>query len=466
MVTNVEETNHKWWVLLAVGIGTFMTALDGSVVNTILPLLRNSLKTNVAGSEWVVSIYLLTLSGMLLGFGRLGDLHGHKTIYLAGFGIFVISSALCGLAPSIELLVLFRLLQAIGAAMLAANSPAILTKNFPARQRGQALGMAATMTYLGLTVGPSLGGWLANQYGWRVVFYINVPVGALAVWLSQRTIPYDTPEKIAERFDLPGAVVFIAGLVTLLLALNQGHSWGWTSPDILGLLAAAALLLVAFEFIEIRTPAPMLDLSLFRRPSFTFAVASAVFNYICLYSVIFLFPQYLIDGRGFNSAHAGLLLTAQPIVMAIVAPLSGTISDRIGVRLPGTLGMGILAGGMLLLARLGPHSSAIHILLSLGIVGLGTGIFVSPNNSAVMGSAPRNRQGIASGVLATARSFGMVLGIGFSGAIYTTVLARGSTQNPTLFQGIQTSFLAASVFAALGMITSAVRRKGSMDENE
>jgi EmrB/QacA subfamily drug resistance transporter len=465
-VTNIEDTNHKWWVLLAVGISTFMTALDGSVVNTILPLLRNSLRTNVAGSEWVVSIYLLTLSGLLLGFGRLGDMHGHKTIYVAGFGIFVICSALCGLTPSIELLVLFRLIQAIGAAMLAANSPAILTKNFPASQRGQALGMAATMTYLGLTVGPSLGGWLANQYGWRAVFYINVPVGALAVWLSQRTIPYDAPEKITERFDLPGAACFIVGLVTLLLALNQGHSWGWNSPAILGLLVAAGLLLAAFVYIEMRAPAPMLDLSLFQQPSFTFAVTSAVFNYICLYSVIFLFPQYLIDGRGFNSAHAGLLLTAQPIVMAIVAPLSGTISDRIGVRLPSTLGMGILAGGMLLLARLGANSSAIHILLSLAIVGLGTGIFVSPNNSAVMGSAPLNRQGIASGVLATARSFGMVLGIGFAGAIYTTVLARGSTQHPTLFQGIQTSFLAASIFAALGMITSAVRKKANLDESE
>jgi EmrB/QacA subfamily drug resistance transporter len=459
-----EDSNHKWWVLLAVGIGTFMTALDGSVVNTILPVLRRSLNSDVAGVEWVVTVYLLTLSGLLLTFGRLGDLRGHKTIYLSGFGIFVISSALCGLAASVELLVVFRITQAVGGAMLAANSPAILTKNFPARQRGQALGLQATMTYLGLTVGPSLGGWLANQFGWQTVFYINVPVGALALWVSLRFIPYDAPEKVTERFDLPGASVFIVGLVTLLLALNQGHHLGWDSPAILGLLAAAALLLLAFGTIETHSQAPMLDLNLFRRPLFTLSVASAVFNYICLYSVIFLLPQYLIDGRGLNSAQAGLLLTAQPIVMAIAAPLSGTFSDRFGVRLPGTLGMSILAGGMLLLSRLGSSSSWLQIILSLGIVGLGTGIFVSPNNSAVMGSAPRHRQGIAAGVLATARSFGMVLGVGFAGAIYTTVLARGSLAQPTLFQAIRTSFLAAFVFAVFGMITSAVRSKGIPDE--
>ena len=455
-----ENSNHKWLVLLAVGIGTFMAALDGSVVNTILPMLRRSLSSDVAGVEWVVTVYLLTLSGLLLSFGRLGDLRGHKTIYLSGFGIFVVSSALCGLATSIVMLVIFRTTQAVGAAMLAANSPAILTKNFPAQQRGQALGLQATMTYLGLTAGPSFGGWLASQFGWQAVFYINVPIGALALWVSLRFIPYDAPRKVTERFDLPGAGVFIAGLVTLLLALNQGHNLGWNSPVILGLLAAAALLLLAFGWIETHSTAPMLDLSLFRHPLFTLSVASAVFNYICLFFVTFLLPQYLIDGRGLNAAQAGLLLTAQPIVMAITAPLSGTLSDRIGVRLPGTLGMSILAAGMLLLSRLGSSSPWVQIILALAIVGLGTGIFVSPNNSAVMGSAPRERQGIAAGVLATARSFGMVLGIGVAGAIYTTILARGSVEHPTLFPAIQTSFLVASVFAALGIITSAVRRKG------
>lgn len=465
-MTNIENPNHKWWILLVIGIGTFVGALDGSVVNTVLPLLQKSLHTEVAAVEWVVTIYLLTLSGLLLSFGRLGDLRGHKTAYLAGFGIFVISSALCGLASTVVMLVAFRLVQAIGAAMLAANAPAILTKTFPARQRGQALGMSATMTYLGLTVGPALGGWLASIFGWRIVFYINVPIGMVALWLSQHFIPHDTPEKVTEQFDMPGALVFIIGLVTLLTALNQGHEWGWASPAILGLLVVAVLLLLAFGYIETRAAEPMLDFTLFRNAIFTLSIASAIFNYICIYSVIFLLPQYLIAGRGLNTAQAGLLLTAQPVVMAIAAPLSGTLSDHIGVRLPATLGMGILGAGMLLLTRLGSVTPWVQIALSLAIVGLGTGIFVSPNNSAVMGAAPRNRQGIASGVLATARSFGMVLGIGIAGAIYTTVLARGSTQNPTLFQAVQTSFVVAFVFAALGTLTSAFRRKGELVEME
>lgn len=458
-MANIEDSNHKWLVLLAVGIGTFMSALDGSVVNTILPVLRRSLNSDVAGVEWVVTVYLLTLSGLLLSFGRLGDLRGHKTTYLTGFGIFIASSALCGLATSVHMLVIFRISQAIGAAMLAANAPAILTKNFPARQRGQALGMQATMTYLGLTIGPSLGGWLAKQLGWQAVFYINVPVGVLALWLSLRFIPFDTPEKVTERFDLPGAIVFIVGLVTLLLALNQGHHLGWTSPAIVGLLVVAMLLLFTFRFIETHSPAPMLDLNLFQNPLFTLSVASAVLNYISLYSVTFLLPHYLIDGRGLDSAQAGLLLTAQPIVMAIAAPLSGTFSDRIGVRLPATLGMGILTIGLLLLSRLGATSPWVQIILALAVVGLGIGIFVSPNNSAVMGSAPRQRQGIAAGVLATARSFGMVLGIGISGAIYTTVLSQGSLDNSALFSGVQTSYLVVSVIAALGILTSAMRKQ-------
>jgi MFS family permease len=167
---------QKWWVLVSVGIGTFMTALDTSVVNTVLPLISKSLNAQISNVEWVITIYLLILSGLLLSFGRLGDLRGHKKVYILGFTVFLANSILCGLATSVSLLVLFRGLQAFGAAMLSANSPAILTKNFPASERGKALGLQATMTYLGLSVGPSLGGWLATQFGWQYVFYINIPV--------------------------------------------------------------------------------------------------------------------------------------------------------------------------------------------------------------------------------------------------------------------------------------------------
>jgi len=460
-----EPSNHKWWVLLAIGVGTFMTALDTSVVNTILPLISRTFDSSVADVEWVVTIYLLLLSGLLLSFGRLGDMRGHKAIYLSGFGVFVISSMLCGLAKDVAWLVAFRALQALGAAMLAANSPAILTKNFPPAQRGRALGLQATMTYLGLTVGPSLGGWLASEWGWPIVFYINIPVGLAAFLLSWRAIPNDTVRRPAEKFDLAGATLFLSGLSALLLGLNQGHNWGWGSSPILALLFGSVLLLALFLWVERRSSSPMLDLGLFKHHIFTLTAASAVLNYIGVYSGIFLMPFYLIQGLGLTSAQAGLILTAQPVIMAIIAPISGTLSDRVGTRLPAILGMTILTCGLLLLARLDSGSPQSLIMASLGVVGLGTGMFISPNNSALMGSASRNRQGIAAGILATARNFGMVLGVGLAGAVFTTILAihqpsgsGGSTQ-PGLFEAIRVSFIVAAGITFLGVFTSAARER-------
>ncbi len=455
------NANQKWWILFSIGIGSFMSALDGSVVNIALPVIGVTFKTSVANLEWVVTIYLLVISSALLSFGRLGDLRGHKTIYLAGFIIFVFSSAMCGLTPSVPVLIAFRALQALGGAMLSSNSPAILTKSFPASQRGQALGLQATMTYLGLTVGPSLGGWLTNQFSWRAVFYINVPVGLLALWFGWRYIQDDHVGKQSERFDLAGAAMFMLGLVSLLMALNQGEAWGWSSPAIIALFVIAAVLLGIFTWMESRVISPMLDLSLFRKSVFSLSVVSAVINYVCLYTILFLMPFYLIDGRSFNPAQAGLLLTAQPIVMAIIAPISGTLSDRIGARLPGMLGMACLAAGLFLLSRLGPTSPTIQVVLALAIVGLGTGIFISPNNSALLGSAPRHRQGIAAGMLATARNFGMVLGVGFAGAIFTTVQAHNLSagSEAALFKAFQVTFFIAAALAAFGVLTTAGREK-------
>jgi EmrB/QacA subfamily drug resistance transporter len=447
--------DRKWLVLIAIGTGSFMAALDGSVVNTILPILRTSFNSNVATIEWVVTVYLLVLSGLLLTFGRLGDLRGHRSIYVWGFGIFILGSALCGLAWSAAILVVFRGLQAIGGAMLASNSPAIVTGNFPAEQRGRAFGLISTMTYLGLTVGPSLGGWLTQTFGWRTVFYINVPVGLLALTLGLLFIPRDSPAESGKRFDLPGAVVFMSALTLLLLGLNKGADWGWASAPVLVLLGGALVFMAIFILIERRSPDPMLDLSLFRVPLFSTSVASAILNYICVYSIIFLMPFYLIQGRGLNPAQAGLLLTVQAVVMAIAAPISGAFSDRVGSRRPGMLGMGVLAAGLFLLSRLGVDTGLPLAAFGLAVAGAGTGTFISPNTSALMGSAPRARQGIASGVQASARNFGMVLGIGMAGAIFTTHLAQNSINS--FYTGIQQGFLAAAVVAVLGVVMSAIK---------
>ena len=454
--TSTPKTiDRKWLVFIAIGTGSFMVALDGSVVNAILPILRDTFSSSVATIEWVVTIYLLVLSGLLLSFGRLGDLRGHRSLYILGFVVFVASSALCGLAWSAGILIFFRGLQAIGGALLASNSPAIVTGNFPAEQRGRAFGLVSMMTYLGLTVGPSLGGWLTHAFGWRTVFYINVPVGLLALTLSLVFIPKDSPSESEKRFDLPGAAVFLAALTLLLLGLNKGADLGWTSSSVLGLMAGALIFMAVFILIERRSPHPMLDLNLFRVPLFSTSTLGAILNYICLFSITFLMPFYLIQGRGLNPAQAGLLLTVQPVMMAIAAPVSGAFSDRIGSRLPGMIGMGVLAVGLLLLSRLDAESGLWLAVLGLVVAGTGTGMFISPNTSALMGAAPRDRQGIASGVLATARNFGMVLGIGLAAAIFTTHLAMNTTE--AFYAGIDRGFLVASGIAVLAVVVSAVK---------
>jgi EmrB/QacA subfamily drug resistance transporter len=431
-----------------------MSALDGSVVNTVLPLMRTELHTSVAAIEWVTAVYLLVVSALLLGVGRAGDLYGHKRSYILGFSLFVVGSVLCALARSVAMLVAMRGLQAVGASMLFANSPAILTKTFPPEQRGRALGAQATMTYLGLTVGPPLGGWLADAFGWPSIFYINLPIGALAISLALYFIVNDRPEVIRERFDWAGAVLFSGGLVSLLVALDQGHAWGWMSTPTLACFAAAFVLLVAFVRLEMRQASPMLDLTLFRNGAFASSTAAALLSYVSAYSVIFVLPFLLVQGRGLSTGSAGLIMAAQPLVMAVVAPISGAASDRMGPRLLTTAGMFVLALGVVLLAAFAPSQSRALVVIPLMIVGLGIGLFTSPNNSALMGAAPRHRQGIAAGVLSLARNLGMVLGVGITGAVFTTYLARAGSAHIALVSGIQASlFVAAGIAIAAGLIS-------------
>lgn len=263
--------------------------------------------------------------------------------------------------------------------------------------------------------------------------------------------------ETGSKFDLVGAAIFLAGLVALMIALNKGADWGWLSMPIVGLAGSAVILLAIFVLFELHSPAPMLDLSLFRNPLFSASTANAVLNYICIYSLTFLMPFYLIQGRGLNPAQAGLLLSAQPILMAITAPISGSLSDRTGSRLPGMIGMALLCVGLFLLAHLGSLSPFWMAFLGLVIAGTGTGIFISPNTSALLGAAPRHRQGIASGVLASGRNVGMVLGIGMAGAIFTSHLAQNTAE--ALYQGIDLGFLAASGVALVGILLAAVKER-------
>lgn len=449
---------HEWTLLAALSVSAAMGGLDASIVNTVLPVVTRAFGSDVATTEWVITVYLLVLSGLLLSVGRLGDLWGHRPLYLRGLLVFVLGSGLSGLAPSVELLVAARALQALGAAMVSATAPAILTAAIPAARRGRAFGINAMAVYLGLVVGPGLGGLLADHWGWRAVFYVTVPVGLLAFAVSARVVPAGPPPRRDERFDWWGAGTFTLGLMALLLGLNQGHAWGWSAPATVGCFALAACTLGLFLVLEQRLASPMLDLSLFGQRLFSAAIASAVLNYMAAYAVVFLTPFYLLQARGLSPSQTGLIVSAMPVVMVLVAPISGALSDRFGSRALAVGGMTVLTLGLFLLSRLTVDTPLPALVAALMVAGLGIGTFSSPNTNAALGAAPAPRRGVASAVLGTGRNLGMVLGIGLAGAALTTGLA-GATDTPAqaIAQGVDAGFLLAAAVAAVGIFTSAAR---------
>lgn len=459
----------KWLVLASLGVGTFMSTLDASIVNASLPAITTALKTEMSTIEWVVMGYLLVISALLLTFGRLGDMIGHKKVYLTGFLFFTVGSALCGLSPSAEALIGFRVFQGLGSSMMMATAPALLTRAFPPSQRGQALGLNATLTYLGLTVGPSLGGLLTQAFGWRYIFYVNIPIGLIGtvsavVFLRQATI------RRTQRFDLAGAAILMMSLSSFLLALSKGQDWGWGSSIVLGLFAFFAVLLIAFLLLERAVAQPMVNLSLFRSRLFSAANASALINYLGVYSIMFLMPFYLIQARGFNPAQSGLALTAMPLTMAVVAPVSGWLSDRIGSRFLSSAGMVILAIGLWLLSGLDLQSGGIDVALRLAVAGFGVGMFVSPNNSSIMGAAPKEGLGIASGMLAMMRNTGMVVGVAVAGAVFAVgsqrYLAMSLGRPQAFVGGFHDALLVAAVITLPGIVLSLSRPRLSPKKAE
>ena len=311
--------------------------------------------------------------------------------------------------------------------------------------------------YAGLALGAPLGGFLAGTLGWQSVFLVNVPLGLIALVLAWRLIPSDAPSGRHERFDFVGAVVYALGLGLLLLGLNQGHAWGWTSPSTVGCLLLGAALLAGWTVFELRVPNPMIDLTLFQQRAFSGPVVSAFLNYLAV-SSSFLLPFALIQGRGLSPAQVGLILTCQPIVMAITASFSGSLSDRIGSRIPATVGMLVISLGLFLLSRMDTATPVALIGLVLMLSGFGIGLFTSPNNSAILGAVPPQRRGVANGVIGTARTLGMVLGVGIAGAVYASMLSHAGAAGPDeILAAADMGLLVASGVALLGAVTSAIR---------
>jgi EmrB/QacA subfamily drug resistance transporter len=445
-------------VVAMLAVGAYMGALDVSVVNAILPIIADAFGTDLSSIEWVVTSYLLVQSAMLLTFGRLGDIWGHRRLYLIGLGTFVVSSVLCALATSTPLMVGARAIQAAGASMIFATLAPLLIALFPPEQRGRAIGIQATIIYLGLATGAPLGGWLTGLLGWQSVFLVNVPLGLLALVLGWRVPMPVVPSARRDSFDLAGAAIYVLGLGLLLLGLNQGHAWGWSSGPVLGSLLLGAALLAVWVIVELRVPSPMLDLRLFQHASFAAPVVSNVLSYAAAIFTTFLLPFALIQGRGLSPAQVGLILTCQPVVMALTASVSGALSDRVGTRVPSTLGMVILSAGIFLLSRLDAATPIEQIGAILLLTGLGIGLFTSPNSSAVLGAVPPDRRGVASGVLGTARTLGMVAGVGVAGAVYATALGIAGENSPAaVLRAADTGLLVASGIALLSAAAAVVR---------
>ncbi|MDN5294200.1 MAG: hypothetical protein PWQ91_789 [Eubacteriales bacterium] len=453
-------------ILLAVAIGTFMAPLDASVVNIALPKIGSFFHAPLRLVEWVIMSYLLVISSLLLTYGRLGDMYGHKKIYVTGFIFFTIGSLLCGLAPSIMALIFARAFQALGAGMMMAMGPAIVTATSPPQERGRSMSTIAVAVSVALTTGPILGGFLTSHFGWRSIFLINLPIGVIASFLAWRTIP-ETGRKEKQPFDLKGAALFFAALTSILLSLSYVEKAGWKNPRIWLALTGGLFLLLLFILLEKKIPAPMLDLSLFKIRLFSLGNLSALLNYIAQYSVVFLMPFYLQQQRHLDPSHAGLLLIPMPLTTMVIAPISGILSDKFDVRYLSSAGMGITAFGLWQLSRLTVDSPTSAIILALVTVGLGTGLFQTPNNSAIMGSVPKNRLGIASSVLATMRNVGMVTGVAITGAVFSTrynsllktYAAQGIGNSKVLaFSGaMHTAYLVATCLALLAVFTSLSR---------
>jgi len=454
--------------MIGVSLGAFCPPIGISTISIGLPVIAAAFHQPVTSAEWVIVTYVLVITSLLMTFGRLGDLISTKRLYVVGFVVFTLGALAGGLSPSFGWLLASRAVQGLGGAMMFSVAAAIVTRAFPASERGLALGINAVFIYAGLTVGPLLGAFVLLTSSWRGLFLINVPLGIAGVVLALFFLRDETERKRREPagFDIPGAIIGSLALFCLLLVLSQGPSWGLSSPPTIGLLIASVALAVGFVRWEQRAAAPMVDLSMFSDRLFSAALASSVLAYLAIFMLNLLVPFYLIHGLGFDYFHAGILLTPVPVAMVVFAPISGWLSDKVGSRALTSGGMILVAASFYWLSRLGLHPDYAQLIPPLLLNGIGTGLFTSPNNSAVMGAVPTARIGTAAGLLATSRNLGMALGTATAAAVIALRMPAHLAQHaePTVatLASYQDGFLVAGLVALLAALTSIVRGSAAL----
>jgi EmrB/QacA subfamily drug resistance transporter len=461
MDDSAGKVTSKGVVLIVATLASFIFPLMASAVNIALPTLGKELSLDAITLGWIATCYLLSSATFLVPFGRIADIYGRKKIFAWGIGIFTLSSLLCGLANSATMLIAWRVLQGIGGAMLAGTSVALLTTVFPANERGKVLGIIVAAAYLGLSLGPVLGGVLTQHLGWRSIFFVGALLGLLVLGVVLWKLKGEWTGAKGERFDFAGSTIYVLGLVALV--------YGFTvlpAMSGVGLIIGGIIGLSAFTRWEMRTRNPVLDISLFKKSkTFTLSNLAALINYSATFAVSFLISLYLQyrPMQPFNAQDAGLILVAMPAVQAVFSPLTGRFSDRIEPRLIASAGMALTTVGLILFIFLNEETSLKLIIGNLLLIGFGFALFVSPNTNAVMSSAPNTAYGVASATLATMRQVGMVLSMGVAMVMFTLYNIANvqiTPENYPLFQqSMKTSFIIFAVLCFGGIFASLARGK-------
>jgi EmrB/QacA subfamily drug resistance transporter len=409
--------------------GAFIAALSTSLVAVSTPVIARDLSCSPADASWILTAYLLAISSVLALAGKAADILGRNRVYFTGFVFFVAGGIMCAAAINLRGLIGARVMQGVGAAMLMAVGPAIVTRVTAPEKRARALGIQLAATYFGLTIGPSVGGFLSAALGWHSVFVVVAGAGAIGLVLAIALLPADDADARQPRpgiasLDLPGAALLGVALASLLFVLKRLAD-GWTGLPVLAIAAFSIVAFVVFARHIAIQKEPLLPLALLENRSFAFGVVGALLLYTVTFTLAYLLPFQLQHTRGLSAWHAGAYMTVQPAAMAVVAPFSGVIADRRGPRLPCVLGMATIALGLLLLAATSAPPG-VALVIALGIVGVGAGLYVAPNTAIVMGAAPRDRQASAAATAATARNVGMALGVALGASLDAAVGFRST----------------------------------------
>ena len=454
-----QDMSLRKYAVITSGMASFLTPFMGSAINLAIPSIGTSFNSSAALLSWVISIYLLTTAALLLPFGRLADIHGRKRVFAIGLLLFSFSSLLCGRAWSIQSLIVFRIFQGIGASMIYGTGMTVLTSIYPSEERGKALGINVSCTYIGLSLGPTLGGMLNHHLGWQSVFYFNALLGTITYLFTITKLKGEWVGAKDEKFDLLGAFLFSTGLIAAL----YGFSSIVTSFIAKYLLMFGVGLIAVFVRYELKTKYPILNITLISK-NVTFALSNlaALINYCATFAVGLLLSLHLQVIVGFNSQKAGLIMLAQPIIMALLSPFAGRLSDRVEPRVVASVGMILTAMGLLFFSLIREDTPTWEIILALAVLGIGFAFFSSPNSSAVMGSVDKKFYGIASSTLGTMRLIGQTISIATATLIidiYTGNNQLSPAIKHLLEKSISVSFTVFAITCFLGVFASLARGK-------